>query len=287
VKPVRIQRWSSGQRVRWYVTGPDGQKVGYWEESSGQYVPSGPGMDNLLRLTVNAHLTGRPLPAWPDRVEISPEVHQVNERGTDRDLAKNKPGEAAQQMADEIASEQRWTTLRAKLSGGSGPDAKWRQGAAAERRVGDLLDRLGADWRPLHAVPVGEHGSDLDHLLIGPAGVFAINTKSHRDGTVNMRGKVVQVNGRSVPYVRNSLFEADRAQWTLRRATKWSVQVAPLVVVCDTPHVSVTAPHERVVLLTERELVPWLLRQPSLLSEEQVDRLFQVSRWASTWRQQV
>ncbi|MBG6212216.1 hypothetical protein RCH23_000129 [Cryobacterium sp. CAN_C3] len=42
-----------------------------------------------------------------------------------------------------------------------------------------MLSKLGPEWTVLHAVPVGSGSSDIDHVVIGPAGVFTINTKNH------------------------------------------------------------------------------------------------------------
>jgi hypothetical protein len=46
----------------------------------------------------------------------------------------------------------------------------WYKGALGEI-VGRVLQRLGPEWTVLHAVPVGTATSDIDHVLIGPAGV--------------------------------------------------------------------------------------------------------------------
>ncbi len=52
-----------------------------------------------------------------------------------------------------------------------------RQGRDGERAVGQFLERLREDgYRVLHDL-VGE-GFNVDHVLIGPAGVFAIETKT-------------------------------------------------------------------------------------------------------------
>ncbi len=52
------------------------------------------------------------------------------------------------------------------------------RGASAEEHVGSLLAQLPADeWRVIHDASFG-HGN-IDHIAIGPAGVFAIETKSH------------------------------------------------------------------------------------------------------------
>jgi hypothetical protein len=61
---------------------------------------------------------------------------------------------------------------------------RWDRGAEGEEHVGKLLDALVDDgWRPLHDVSLG-HGN-IDHILIGPGGLFAIETKSHR-GRINV-----------------------------------------------------------------------------------------------------
>jgi hypothetical protein len=33
------------------------------------------------------------------------------------------------------------------------------------------------EWTVLHSVPVGTGSTDIDHIAIGPAGVFTLNTK--------------------------------------------------------------------------------------------------------------
>jgi hypothetical protein len=52
------------------------------------------------------------------------------------------------------------------------------RGASAEEHVGSLLDELPREeWHVIHDASVG-HGN-VDHILIGPAGVYTIETKSH------------------------------------------------------------------------------------------------------------
>jgi hypothetical protein len=52
------------------------------------------------------------------------------------------------------------------------------RGASAEEHVGDLLAGLPAgDWRVIHDASLGR--GNVDHILIGPAGVFTVETKSH------------------------------------------------------------------------------------------------------------
>jgi hypothetical protein len=62
------------------------------------------------------------------------------------------------------------------------PDAiGWRRGAAGERRTArllDLLERRG--WAVLHDLAVPGSRANIDHLVIGPGGVFVIDSKQYR-----------------------------------------------------------------------------------------------------------
>jgi hypothetical protein len=52
------------------------------------------------------------------------------------------------------------------------------RGAMAEEAVGGLLDSLpGERWRVIHDATLGR--GNVDHIVIGPPGVFTIETKSH------------------------------------------------------------------------------------------------------------
>jgi nuclease-like protein len=52
------------------------------------------------------------------------------------------------------------------------------RGARAEEHVGGLLDELPRrDWRVIHDASLGR--GNIDHVLIGRAGVFTVETKSH------------------------------------------------------------------------------------------------------------
>lgn len=66
---------------------------------------------------------------------------------------------------------------------------RWSRGAAGEEAVGAILDEMQATgrWFAVHDVASGR--GNVDHILVGPAGVFTVETKSHR-------GRVDQVDRR-------------------------------------------------------------------------------------------
>jgi hypothetical protein len=61
---------------------------------------------------------------------------------------------------------------------------------------------------------VKRSGADIDHLVIGPPGVFTINTKHHRDARIWVGGNMVKVNNFKQPdYLRNSPVMRRRRRW--------------------------------------------------------------------------
>jgi hypothetical protein len=55
---------------------------------------------------------------------------------------------------------------------------RWLRGAEGERAVGEVLAQLENEgWRALHDVSLGR--GNVDHVLVGPGGIFTIETKSH------------------------------------------------------------------------------------------------------------
>jgi hypothetical protein len=59
------------------------------------------------------------------------------------------------------------------------PQARaWRRGAHGERQTARLLDRLGRDGYVIfHDLALPDSPANLDHLVVGPSGVFVIDSK--------------------------------------------------------------------------------------------------------------
>lgn len=152
------------------------------------------------------------------------------------DLGGNRPGE---QLSAHIAAAhqagQRATLLR-RIFLGKRAYSTWERGAIGERLVAEELDSLARQdprWLYLNSIPVGYNDSDIDHLIVGPGGVFSINAKYHRGAKVWVGGDTVMVNGTRVPYVRNSRHEARRASRLLSAALRSAVVVRGVIVPVD------------------------------------------------------
>jgi hypothetical protein len=160
-------------------------------------------------------------------------------------------------------------------------------GARGERTVGRRLDRWAArrGWQVLHAVPVGQRGTDIDHVVIGPFGVVTINTKATRTSVWAGEYGLV-VGGTKVDYLRKSRAEARRAQRLLDRAAGFEVPVQPAIVFVGARRFTVRrgGPRDVAVLGSPSALRRWLRRQPAVLNPDQVATIYAAARHPLTWQ---
>ena len=95
----------------------------------------------------------------------------------------------------------------------------WRVGAEGERRTAAYLDGLAEHgFVLLHDRKVPGYGGNLDHLAIGPSGVWVIETKSLR-GKVEIEGDVLKIGGHRQDRIVDQVFrEATSVQIALRQS---------------------------------------------------------------------
>jgi Nuclease-related domain len=203
------------------------------------------------------------------------------------DLARNKPGQAARARGRELRGEHLLLTTAADLLGIRTQARSFSIGARGERVVGRRLDTWAArhGWRVLHAVPVGQRGTDIDHVVIGPFGVVTVNTKV--TGTSVWVGEHgLTVGGKTVPYVRKSRAEAERARKLLAGAVGRPVPVQPAIVFVGARRFirHRGGPPDVAVLRAPRDLHRWLRRQRRVLEPDQVELIYQAARDPASWQ---
>src|SRR5471032_625585 len=137
----------------------------------------------------------------------------------------------------------------------------WYLGALGEIVVAEKLEHLGPGWRVINAVPVGAAGSDIDHVVVGPAGVFTINTKAHANKKVWAAGHALRINGFRQDYIRNSQHEADRATRLLTAAVGRPIAVTPLIVMVGISELNYGVKRPAVDVVTSRGIVRNLRRR--------------------------
>jgi hypothetical protein len=158
------------------------------------------------------------------------------------------------------------------------PDAvAWRRGAAGERSTARLLGQLERHgWAVLHDLAVPGSRANLDHLAIGPGGVFVIDSKQYR-GRLQFDSSGRLWHGRYplAPVLRTVEFEADQAAQVLPDP---GVAVVPIVAVhgAQVPWGKVVI--EGVPVVPARRLPSMLRELPAVLGPERVADLADQAR---------
>ena len=155
------------------------------------------------------------------------------------------------------------------------------RGANGELVTGWWLGRLPDGWHVINDIPVGNAGMNVDHLVIGPAGVFTVNTK-RLTGKVWVGPKSILHNRRRTDFLPDASAEASGASRLLSSAIGRPVEVrAVLAILCDDWTLK-QRPADVYVDAT-RGVKDWMLRQPNSLRPSEVDELVRIALEASTW----
>ena len=284
VESLEVRRWRRWGKDLLYVNDSAGELVARVNLSTGETTIKRPELEGAFHQAVAEY------EAKSHTTVLHPEVGGVREPAW-VDLAANRPGEGVRAKADEelalMKERSRFWTLLARTLDTKTEERGWRVGADGEETVGSRLDRLKADgWHVLHSVKVGARGCDIDHVLIGPGGVFTVNTKNHRTANVWVAGRTLMVNGHKTDYLRKSHFEAERAHRLLVAAVDFAVQVRPVLVIrCRNFHVKRQPKDVMVLSLMD---VPRQFKDiAAVWSSEQIEAVFELARRSTTWSPRV
>jgi hypothetical protein len=135
---------------------------------------------------------------------------------------------------------------------------RWDRGASGEEEIGRLLEGLGTGWLALHDVDTGR--GNIDHVVIGPGGLFTIETKSHRG-----RISVDRID-------RRMLGQAYAQRKWLERVTG---RDAEALLVFSTAYLDRAVARRRgVLVLTSRVLAKHLVGRERVLGQGDVDAIY-------------
>ncbi len=209
--------------------------------------------------------------------------------GTSRlqcDLALNRPGLRVREMERAARAAAPIRSRLARLVDAKTEERAWRVGRKGEEAVAARLARLPLEWHVLHAIEVGVKGSDIDHLAIGPGGVYTINAKHHPDASVWVGGDTFLVNGQRQPYVRDSRYEAARAARILSQHASFPVPVVGVIAVMGAQKgfiVKEQPADGSVHVVTRKQIDAWLRRRSLILNAGRVAGVLDVARRPQIW----
>ncbi|OAA27880.1 nuclease-like protein [Frankia sp. EI5c] len=310
---LRVRHWNRYGRQRLYVNLPDGRNAAWLDCATGHLTllldevgrdavlaALAPHTSGILVSTVPAGAvvppgsSGAPVPSgvpeppvsaggrpesaggWPARrPDVAPEPSP--------DLAAHRPGEAIHAKLRELRPGF-WRSLADRLLRRGRPEtAGWRTGLAGERLVAaELAPLAAAGWRVLHSIPL-PRDVDIDHLLIGPGGVFTVNTKYHRGRRIWVGDEAVKVDGWTHHYVRKARAEARRASEVLSRACGFGVGVAGVLAFVEAESLTVVPSLRDVLAVCHDDLRHAFDGVTGQWRAEDVERIYAAARDRRIW----
>ncbi|ROR91062.1 nuclease-related domain-containing protein [Nocardioides aurantiacus] len=160
---------------------------------------------------------------------------------------------------------------------------QWQQGAFGEQATGKQLKELEREgWVVLHDLPRGD--GNVDHVLIGPGGVFVLDTK-RIDGRVIVEDGIVTVRRIDDPELRyehrgtgHLLRLASETHHRVLAASRINVWVTPVMVWwADFPQRVISG---RCTHVQGEDLVQWLRDRPAQLAPSRLEQVANAVRTA-------
>lgn len=182
------------------------------------------------------------------------------------DLAELKPGDSIRGMGD--------------------ADSTWARGIEGEEKTAEYLDKfvLAHGGKAIHSIPLKR--SDIDHLLILPQGVYAINTKTSQS-SVSLSGGNIFVNGKPTFAPEREYDKSRRISQMLTTALNKRTPVTPIIIYHSelplnrNPNNVVT--DERAEVFASLSEFLTLLEKPRILSNAEVEKVWVAARKRDTW----
>jgi hypothetical protein len=154
------------------------------------------------------------------------------------------------------------------LMGGHASSLPWMWGAAGERQTAAVLARLPDGWHVAHDIADGR--GNWDHIVIGPSGVYVIDTKAYngearvaddalRSGRIRTSGGTFR--GQAVRLREALQSDTESVPWVQAVVAIWG----------EFPQGIVEDP--KVVYLEAPRLTEWLQSRRVVLSAERIERL--------------
>lgn len=262
---LAVRHWNRFGAERLYVRTPEGDLIGSVNLDSGTVDLQDPTQRDAFERAVDRWRASAPVPQPRPARTGSVDLRDERSGGWIPVLTDTRPNALADRVI--AASEKRDDDLRAR----------------SEHLVTARLRLLEASgYRSVHAIPIGSAGCNIDHLVVGPGGVFALAVFRERATHVWARNDTLTVDGTRQEWLHDTAFVAGRAARMLSTRCEFDVRVHPVVVVVDALRLTVEGDSD--VHVTNRtRLLSWLESQPQCLTEDEVDVIDDTARHPQTW----
>ena len=280
--------WKRWGKDRTYLNGADETRLGFYDHQTGVLAVEVDAARPDLEAWVSQNTTEHIAAEAAHVVEAAPLLAgvEVSRRTTPRHVLApalaQTPGPLASLYAVPGAlALKKAATLPAEQA------EPWLMGAAGEQAIAATLEGLPSSWFSMHSIPLGDPDSptgDLDHLVIGPGGVYVINAKHHPGQVVFVKGDMVLVARRAQSYIAAARRDAMTVAVRLSAAVGTPITVTPVIAFVGADEVVIKFPPRDTMLTTRGQVLDALTRRRASLDAATVATIVDVAQRSSTWR---
>lgn len=263
-----MRRYRKGAMDRLYVEDGESRCFGWAETASGEITIQIPGNEARVEAALEAWANSFP----------------------EDDLATHRPGRNVGHLANAWSAEidaliEDRQQLEDLITNARFQRDQYVKGIAGEYVVGDALNTLYANgWAILHSIPIYDGRADIDHLLIGPGGVWTVNAKSHGAETIRINKDYMAVGRIRVDYIPSARYEAKAAERALAGAgIETPVRGAVVFNVPRQAEFRITAPPADVMVAWVKNAPLEFMAMPIALTEREIHEIYAVARQRTTW----
>lgn len=154
-----------------------------------------------------------------------------------------------------------------------------------ELLAAELIRLSGLDprWGFLQSARVVAGGTELDHWVVGPGGVYLLNAKHLPGSRLHISGDRFLVDGREQPYVAEIRGEARRNAGLISMATRWDVGVTGVIVPINDRRLVIEQFPDDVAVIDQLDVANWLVNRPEQFGRRQIMAAFSAARDAAIW----
>lgn len=163
-------------------------------------------------------------------------------------------------------------------------ELSWMRAAQAEMIVGDILGRLPEGYTVYHSLPIRNTAFWVDHLVVGPGGIFSINSKTHWDRDLTGSLRSIPIGDHAMPYLRDARFESAQITGLLAAAMPASTVVQPVIVLVNPHKILLARKPDSVTVIDSPRLRRWLVGRPQVFNAAQQAAIAALVDDPATWR---
>lgn len=147
--------------------------------------------------------------------------------------------------------------------------------------VAKILGDFAADWRTVHGQIVGRRGHIIDHILVGPPGVFCMTSKHQRGNVTVTQGDFV-VEGQRLDMFAGARRDAAAVSSRLKLATGLDCTASPVIVIVG-GRLTVEGQPNGLTIVTDEALGLWLKSLRATLNETARRAFSEAIETPATW----